>query len=58
MDDKSLVTRLLEIGAAARRKNADAYATPSDDSDLKRISAATIANWLEELGRHRLIGDV
>lgn len=58
MDDRSLVTRLLEIGAAARRKNADAYATPSDDSDLKRISTATIANWLEELGRHRLIGDV
>ena len=58
MDDRSLVTRLLEIGVAARRKNPDAYTTPSDDSNLKSISAATIANWLEELGRHRLIGDV
>ncbi len=58
MDDRSLVTRLLEIGVGARRKNPDAYATPSDDSNLKSIGAATIANWLEELGRHRLIGDV
>ena len=58
MDDRSLVTRLLEIGVAAHRKNDDDYATPSDDSNLKSISAATIANWLEELGRYRLIGDV
>jgi hypothetical protein len=58
MDDRSLVKHLLEIGVSARRKNADAYATPSDDSDLKSIGAATIANWLEELGRYRLIGDV
>jgi hypothetical protein len=58
VDDRSLVTRLLEIGVAARRKNPDAYATPSDDSNFKSIGAATIANWLEELGRHRLIGDV
>jgi hypothetical protein len=43
---------------AARWKNADACATPSDDSNLKSIGAATIANWLEELGRYRLIGDV
>lgn len=58
MDDRSLVTRLLEIGVAEYQRNPDGYATPSDDSDLKSISAATIANWLEELGRHRLIGDV
>lgn len=58
MDDRSLVTRLLEIGVAARRSNAHAYAQPSDDSNLKSIGAATIANWLEELGRHRLIGEV
>jgi hypothetical protein len=58
MDDRSLVTRLLEIGVAARQSNPDAYAKPSDDSNLKSIGAATIANWLEELGRYRLIGDV
>jgi hypothetical protein len=58
MDDRSLVTRLLEIGVAARRSNPDAYAKPSVDSNLKSIGAATIANWLEELGRYRLIGDV
>lgn len=58
MDDRSLVKRLFEIGVAAHRESPDAYATPSDDSDLKNIGAATIANWLEELGRHRLIGDV
>lgn len=58
MDDRSLVTRLLEMGVAARRKNSDAYATPSDDCSLKQIGVATIANWLEELGRYRLIGDV
>jgi len=58
MDDRSLVKCLLEIGVAAHRESPDAYATPSDDSDLKNIGAATIANWLEELGRHRLIGDV
>lgn len=58
MDDRSLVTRLLEIGVAARHEDPDAYATPSDDSNLQSIGIATIANWLEELGRHRLIGDV
>lgn len=58
MDDRLLVTRLLEIGVAARRQNPDAYATPSDDPNLKSIGAATIANWLVELGRHRLIGNV
>jgi hypothetical protein len=58
MDDRSLVTRLLEMGIAARRKNPHAYAHPSEDSLLKSIGAATIANWLEELGRHRLIGEV
>jgi hypothetical protein len=31
---------------------------PSDDSKLSGIGPATIATWLEELGRHRLIGDV
>jgi len=29
-----------------------------DDSSLHGIGAAAIANWLEELGRHRLVGDV
>ncbi len=58
MDDRSLVTRLIEIGVAARQRNPNAYATPSDDPDLRNIGTATIANWLEELGRHRLIGDV
>lgn len=58
MDDRSLVTHLLAIGVAARRKNADAYATPADDPNLKSIGAATIATWLGELGRHRLVGDV
>lgn len=58
MDDRSLVTQLLAIGVAARKKDPDAYAAPSDDPNLKRIGPATIATWLEELGRHRLVGDV
>ena len=58
MDDRSLVTRLLEIGVAARLHDAHAYAKPSDDPILKNIGVATIANWLEELGRHRIVGDV
>lgn len=58
MDDRTLVTYLIQLGVAARRRNANAYATPSDDPQLRGIGPATIANWLEELGRHRLIGDV
>jgi hypothetical protein len=58
MDDRSLITRLLAIGADARRKNPDAYAMASDDSSLKAIGQARIAVWLEELGRHHLVGDV
>jgi len=58
MDDRSLITRLVELGVVAHRQKPDAYATPADDSELKGISAATIANWLEELGRYHLIGDV
>ena len=58
MDDQSLVAQLLAIGVAARRKDPDAYATPSDHPNLKAIGPATIAFWLEELGRHRLVDDV
>ena len=58
MEDRSLVKCLLETGVAAHRESPDAYATPSDDSYLKNIGAATIAHRLEELGCHRLIGDV
>jgi hypothetical protein len=58
MDDRLLVTRLMEIGVAARRKNHKIYARPSDDPDLRKVGAAGIANWLEELGRHRMVGDV
>jgi hypothetical protein len=58
MDDRTLITRILEIGVTARRRDPDAYATPSDDPSLRSIGVATIANWLEELGGHRLIGRV
>lgn len=58
MDDRSLVIRLLEIGVSARRRNPSGYASPADDSQLNSLGAATIANWLEEMGRYRLIGDV
>lgn len=58
MDDRILVTRLLEIGVAARRRNPESYAEPSDDANFRDISVATIAHWLEELGRHRMIGSV
>jgi hypothetical protein len=58
MDDRSLVRRLLEIGVAVRRKDPAAYARPSDDFDLKGIGTARVANWLEALGGHGMIGDV
>jgi hypothetical protein len=58
MDDRSLVMRLLEIGVAARRRDPEGYARPSDDLELKNVGAARIANWLEALGGHRMIGDV
>jgi hypothetical protein len=40
------------------RRDPKAYAAPADDPQLDGVGAATVANWLEELGRHRLIGDV
>jgi len=58
MDDRSLVMRLLEMGVAARRRDPEGYARPSDDLELKKVGAARIANWLEALGGHRMIGDV
>jgi hypothetical protein len=58
MDDRQLVKRLLEIGVEAFRKKPSLYALPGDDANLCGVSAATVATWLEELGRHRLIGDV
>lgn len=58
MDDRSLVSGLLAIGAAARQKGPGAYAAPGDDPTLKDIGPATIAVWLEELGRQRLVADV
>jgi len=58
MDDRILVTRLLEIGVTARQSNPESYAGPVDDVNLRDIGVATIAHWLGELGRHRLIGSV
>jgi hypothetical protein len=58
MDDRTLVTRLLEIGIAACRSEANGYARPSDDPSLKKLGAARIANWLEALGGHQMVGDV
>ena len=58
MDDRSLVRRLLEIGVAARGRDPAAYARTSDDLDLRGVGTARIANWLEVLGGHRMIGDV
>jgi len=58
MDDRILVTRLLDIGVTARQSNPESYAGPADDVNLRDIGVATIAHWLEELGRHRLIGSV
>jgi hypothetical protein len=56
MDDRQLVKRLLEIGVEAFQKKPSLYAIPSSDVKLRGVSAATLATWLEELGRHRLIG--
>ena len=58
MDDRVLVTRLVTMGLSAMRDEPDGYATPSDDPEIGSIGVAAIANWLEELGRHRLVGDV
>src|SRR5437879_6098774 len=58
MDDRQLVKHLLEIGVAAFRRGASLHAVPGDDPRLRGVSAATVATWLEELGRYRLIGDV
>jgi Zn-finger nucleic acid-binding protein len=58
MDDRELVKRLLEIGVEAFRKKPSLHAVPGDDENLRGVSAATLATWLAELGRHRLIGDV
>ncbi len=58
MDDRALVRRLIEVGVAAHQRDQESYARPSDDVDLKTVGAARIANWLEVLGGHRMIGDV
>jgi hypothetical protein len=57
-DDRMLVERLLEIGVQARRANSTGYAMPTDEADLANVSVARIANWLETLGGHQLVGDV
>jgi hypothetical protein len=58
MEDRKLVQRLLEVGAATYLHNQSSYADPSADLLLDGVGTATLAAWLEELGRHRLIGDV
>lgn len=47
-----------ERWVAERTCSADAYARPADDASLESIGTAAIANWREELGRHRMVGDV
>jgi hypothetical protein len=58
MDDREFVVRLLELGVAAFQKSRTSYADPSADAHLHGVGAATLATWLEELGKYRLIGDV
>jgi hypothetical protein len=58
MEDRELVTKLLKLGVNAYHKSPSTYADPSSEASLHNVGAATIAVWLEELGRHRLIGDV
>lgn len=58
MDDRELIERLIELGVAALQDTGPRYADPSLDARLRGVGAATVAIWLEELGRYRLIGDV
>jgi len=58
MDDRNLVASIFRLGAHAYATNPQEYATPADDPALSKIGMATLANWLEKLGGHRLIGDV
>jgi hypothetical protein len=58
MDDRELVVRLFELGVAAFQISRTSYADPLSDAYLHGVGAATLATWLEELGKHRLIGDV
>ena len=58
MIDRDLARRLLELGIVAFREDRTNYADPSADAVLRSVSTAAIANCLEELGGHGLIGDV
>ncbi|MHB1423997.1 MAG: TIR domain-containing protein [Gemmataceae bacterium] len=58
MENRELVWKLLDLGVTAYHKNPATYADPSSDSALQNVGAAAIAGWLEELGKHRLIGHV
>lgn len=58
MEDRKLVQRLLEVGVATYHDNQASYADPSSDPLLDTVGTAALAAWLEELGRHQLIGDV
>lgn len=50
MDDRILVTRLLEIGVTARRSNPESYAEPSDDVSLRNIGVAKLHIGLKYWG--------
>jgi len=58
MNDKELIVKLLALGEKAYSSRRDKYADPQSDEALRKVSVATIANWLEELGKYRLIGNV
>lgn len=58
MTDRDFVMKLLELGVMAYQKNRRGYVEPSSEVSLAEVGAATLATWLEELGRLRLIGDV
>lgn len=58
MDDRSIVKRLLELGADVRRNDPDSYANAYDDVELRALGNAPVAKFLEELAGHRLVGDV
>lgn len=58
LSDYDLLMRMIEVGINTYLFDEYEPVCPSEDELLNKVSVATIAYWLEELGKLRLISDV
>jgi len=58
MNEKELAIRIVQLGLATQRRDADKYTEANHDAEVRAAGNAAVATSLEFLGKHGLVADV